>query len=149
MLFQGVKMKKWILGLFLIVGFAYATPVQKAVFDCAAKDMGFVSSRIWLIEESAKELKAKNIPYALVLTIHSGCTPIIDKTDDDKMMKTIHKRLETLVNNYGVKVEACGIAVDRYGYEKEEILPFISTVKNSITRVIELQNSGYALIPYH
>lgn len=124
-------------------------PTQKAVFDCANGDMKFVTSRMWLIEQSAKEFKQKGIPYDFVLTIHSKCTPIVNKNTKKKVVKNIQKRLAKLSNNYNVKVEACGIAVERFEYKKSDLPDFMGVVKNSITRVIELQNSGYAFIPYH
>lgn len=122
---------------------------EKAVFDCAAENMGFVSSRVSLIELTAKEFQEKKIAYDFVLTIHSKCTQIVDKTSEDKFVKAIHKKLKTLEETYNVKVEVCGIAVDRLGYERSELLPFVDVVENSITRVITLQNDGYAFIPYH
>lgn len=139
-------MKKIIITLVLF--FSIVNAEQKAVFDCAAKDMNVVNSRMWLIDVTAKELKKKKMPYDFVLTIHSKCTPIVAKSED-KTIKAIQKKLKKLHQEHNVKIEACGIAVNRFGYEKEELLPFVNLVDNSITRVISLQNNGYAFIPYH
>ena len=140
-------MIKVIIGLMILVNMLHAE--QKAVFDCAAKDMRFVHSRMSLIEITAKELQAKDTAYDFVLTIHSKCTQIVDAKSDDKVIKGIHKKLQALKDVHNVKIEVCGIAVDRLGYERSELLPFVEIVNNSITRVIELQNDGYAFIPYH
>jgi len=123
--------------------------VQNVVFDCSSADKEYVASRLWLIDMSIKEYIANGIPYNVVLTIHSGCTDIVSKnvSPDDKMMKNIHKKLETVSNYEHVSIEACQIAVDRFGIKHQDILPFISLVPNSITRVISLQNEGYAFIP--
>lgn len=123
---------------------------QNVVFDCSSADKKFVASRLWLIDMSIKEYVAKGTPYNVVLTIHSGCTDIVSKiiTDDDKRMKNIHKKLETISKYDNVSIEACQIAVDRFGIEHNELHPFISLVSNSITRVISLQNDGYAFIPF-
>lgn len=123
---------------------------QNVVFDCSSSDMGYVSSRMWLIEESAKEYKEKKVPYDIVLTIHSGCTEIVSKdaAEGDKVMEKIQTRLQNLSNTYGVTIEACEIALNRYGIDKEDYIPTIKTVRNSITRVIQLQNEGYAFIPF-
>ena len=128
----------------------WGAQTTKAVFDCAAKDMKFIASRMFLIEESAKELKAKKIPYTFILTLHSGCTPIaVEEIGDDEVKRGISQRLKKLHNEYGVKIEACEIALERFGIEKSDLPPYIGSVRNSITRVIELQNDGYAFIPYH
>lgn len=140
-------MKKIVLGLMMLVGLLSAN--QKAVFDCAAGDMKFVQTRMFLIELTAKELEEKKIPHDFVLTIHSKCTPIVNKKSDDKYIQAIHKKLEVLKTKHNVKIEACAIAVNKFKYEKSNLLPFIDVVENSITRVITLQNDGYAFIPYH
>ena len=140
-------MLKILIGLIITLNILHAE--QKAVFDCAASDMRFVHTRMSLIEFSAKEFKEKNIPYNFVLTIHSKCTPIVEKASEDKVIKAIHKKLNKLKNNYNVKIEACEIATNKFGYEKSDLLPSVDVVNNSITRVITLQNDGYAFIPYH
>jgi intracellular sulfur oxidation DsrE/DsrF family protein len=123
---------------------------QKVVFDCSSSDKKFVASRLWLIDMSIKEYVAKGTPYNVVLTIHSGCTDIVSTkiADDDKMMKNIQKKLEIVSKHENVSIEACQIAVDRFGIEHDEMHPFITLVPNSITRVISLQNDGYAFIPF-
>lgn len=143
-------MRSLFISLVLLISPLFAqSDTQKAVFDCSSGDMKFVGSRMWLIEQSAKELVEKKIPYEFVLTVHSGCTPLIDQESGEETIEMIQKRLKVLHDTYGLKIEACGIALERFGYEDEDLLPYVSTVRNSITRVIELQNNGYAFIPYH
>jgi intracellular sulfur oxidation DsrE/DsrF family protein len=123
---------------------------QNVVFDCSSSDKKYVASRLWLVDMSIKEFIAKGTPYNVVLTIHSGCTDIVSTNiaDDDKMMKNIQKKLELVSKYQNVSIEACQIAVDRFGIEHHELHPFITLVPNSITRVISLQNDGYAFIPF-
>ncbi len=127
-----------------------AVKTQNVVFDCSSSDKKFVASRLWLIDMSIKEYVANNTPYNVVLTIHSGCIDIVSKNiaDDDEIMKNIHKKLETISTHENVSIEACQIAVDNFGIDHDELLPFITLVPNSITRVISLQNDGYAFIPF-
>ena len=127
-----------------------AVKTQNVVFDCSSADKKYVASRLWLIDMSIKEYVANGTPYNVVVTIHSGCTDIVSKkiADGDKMMKNIHKKLETISKRENVSIEACQIAVDRFGIEYNEMHPYITLVPNSITRVISLQNDGYAFIPF-
>lgn len=127
-----------------------AVKTQNVVFDCSSADKKYVASRLWLIDMSIKEYVANGTPYNVVVTIHSGCTDIVSKkiADDDKMMKNVYKKLEIVSKHENVSIEACQIAVDRFGIEHNELHPFISLVPNSITRVISLQNDGYAFIPF-
>lgn len=127
-----------------------AVKTQNVVFDCSSANKKFVASRLWLIDLSIKEYIVNNVPYNVILTIHSGCTDIVSTkvSTDDKMMKNIHKKLETVSKHDNVSIEACQIAVDRFGIDHKDIHPFITLVPNSITRVISLQNDGYAFIPF-
>ena len=142
-------MIKYLVAFAVMISSLMASDTYKAVFDCANGDMKFVNSRMWLIEETAKELSAKKTDYEFVLTIHSKCTQIVKKSHQDKIVKSIHKRLKDLKEKHNVNIEACEIALNRWKITEDDTLPFVDTVKNSITRVIKLQNDGYALIPYH
>jgi len=145
-----------LLGLAQVAQIALAPSAEKAVktqnvvFDCSSADKKFVASRLWLIDTSIKEYLANHTPYNVVLTIHSGCTGIVSTkfAADDKMMKNIHKKLEAISKHDNVSMEACQIAVDRFGIEHKDLHPFMKLVPNSITRVISLQNDGYAFIPF-
>ncbi len=138
--------------LFPLFVFAGSPEVQKqtVVFDCSSADKKYVASRLWLIDTSIKEYQSNNTPYDVVLTIHSGCTDIVSTkvADDNKMMKNIHKKLTKLSAHKNVSIEACQIAVDRFDIKHTDLHSFIKLVPNSITRVIKLQNDGYAFIPF-
>jgi len=124
--------------------------VQKVVFDCSSADKKYIASRLWLIDMSIKEYIANSTPYNVVLTIHSGCTDIVSKNvpSDDKIMKNIQKKLQIISEYQNVSIEACQIAVDKSGIEHQDMHSFVTLVPNSITRVISLQNDGYAFIPF-
>lgn len=130
--------------------FSDTKALQKVVFDCSSDNLSYVGSRFWLIEESAKEYLETKTPYEMVLTIHSGCIETVSKEAafGDSIMQKIQKKLTTLMQTYHVRVEACNIALNRYGIEKSDQLDGIHNVRNSITRVIELQNKGYAIISF-
>ena len=134
----------------LSFGQALESQKQNVVFDCSSADKKYVASRLWLIDESIKEYIENNTSYDVVLTIHSGCTDIVSKNvaEDNKMMKNIQKKLEKLSKYENVSIEACQIAVDRFGIAHKDLYPFMKLVRNSITRVIKLQNDGYAFIPF-
>jgi len=123
--------------------------VQNVVFDCSSVDKNYIASRLRLIDMSIKEYIANDIPFNAVLMIESGCTGIVSKhvTDDDKTMKDIHQKLQNISEHQNVTIEVCQIAVERSGIEHHELLPFVTLVPNSMTRVISLQNDGYAFIP--
>lgn len=123
--------------------------VQNVVFDCSSADKNYISSRLGLIDKSIKEYITNDIPYNMVLMIHSGCTSIVSKhvADDDTTMKDINHKLQIISEHQHVSIEVCQVAVESSGIEHHELHPFVTLVPNSMTRVISLQNDGYAFIP--
>ncbi|CAA6811137.1 MAG: Unknown protein [uncultured Sulfurovum sp.] len=123
---------------------------QKVVFDCSSNNFNFVSTRFWLIEQSALEYKETKTPYKIVLTIHSGCTDVVsqERAKEDKVLQKIQAQMKALSKEHAVSIEACQIALDHKKITQKDLLPFVSSVRNSITRVIALQNDGYAFIPF-
>jgi len=123
--------------------------VQNVVFDCSSADNNYIASRLGLIDTSIKEYIANDIPYNVVLMIHSECTSIVSKNvaSDDKIMKDIHHKLQIISEHQNVSIEACQVSVERSGIGHHELHPFITLVPNSMTRVISLQNDGYAFVP--
>lgn len=150
--------KKTLLSLLFLSlsGFAeeIAPTVNKAVFDCSAKDLSFIASRLHLIERTSKDFSELKQKSDFVLTVHSHCTPIVSKDaaflsadSDAKLISNIHKQLTKLINEYNVEVRACEIALNAFAIEKDDLLEGIETTPNSFIDVIQLQNRGYALFP--
>jgi len=150
-------MKKTIALLILCLSFTMAQPTQpinRAVFDCSAEDMGYILTRMRLIERTARDFREAKEPYDFVLTIHSQCTPIASKESLDyvdekqiKLLKNIQAQLIKLIKEYKVDIRVCQIALNAHGLEPKTLLPNITVTKNSFLDVIRLQNSGYALFP--
>lgn len=145
-----MAMIKFFLIIQLVISISSADEIiQKAVFDCSSGKMDIVNSQLWLIEETAKQFQSSKTPYEFILTIHSGCTQIVDVKNKESLMDKIQERLDQLRNLYGVKMKVCAIALDRWGYDSADIFPWIEIVPNSINEVIRLQNQGYAYILYN
>jgi intracellular sulfur oxidation DsrE/DsrF family protein len=128
--------------------------LRKAVFDCSAKDLSYIASRLRLIERTSQDFSKLNEQSDFVLTVHSHCTPIVSKDaaflsaeSDAKLVANIHKQLKKLMLDYNVKVRACEIALEAFGIEKEDLVEGVKTTPNSFMDVIRLQNKGYALFP--
>jgi intracellular sulfur oxidation DsrE/DsrF family protein len=123
--------------------------VQNVVFDCSSADKNYIASSLGLIDMSIKEYIANDIPYNIVLMIHSDCTDIIFKNvaDNDQTMKDIHHKLQSISEHQNVSIETSQISIESSGINYHELLPFVTLVPNSIIRVISLQNDGYAFIP--
>ena len=150
-----IKTKLLALLLLALSSFAAETSIiNKAVFDCSAKELSFIASRLRLIERTSQDFSNLKQESDFVLTIHSHCTPIVSKDaaflsadSDAKLIANIHKQLKKLMTQYNVEVRACEIALEAFGIEKEDLVEGVKTTPNSFMDVIQLQNRGYALFP--
>lgn len=147
-------MKKLLLALLSIP--ALSLPQEgkqlKAVFDCAVGDLDWISLRLSLIKKTAENLIREGRDYKFVITVHSHCIPIVEKDlkrfppKKAKKIEFIQSQLRTLKELYNVDVKACRIAMERG--KVRDIPKFIRTVPNSWITLIELQNSGFAFVPF-
>ncbi len=124
----------------------------KAVFDCAVGDLDWISLRLSLIKKTAESLIRQGKDYKFVITIHSHCIPIVEKnlkkfpSKKAKKIEFIQSQLQTLKELYNVDIKACRIAMNR---GKVSAVPnYITPVPNSWITLIELQNSGFAFVPF-
>lgn len=140
---------KFIIAFLLIFNFLYATDkkesIAKAVFDCKIRNLDVIDGRLALMLRTIRDFELKDKKYDFVVTIHSYCTPIAEDGTKNEKMKKIQEKLE-LLSLQEVDIRVCNIAMNRYNYKRENILDYISIADNSWVDVIELQNSGYALM---
>lgn len=150
-------LKNILLVLFLAFSTTYAEDAittNKAVFDCSAKDLSYIHSRLQLIERTYLDFASLNQKSDFVLTIHSHCTPIVSENalffytqKEVDIVDNIHKQLKKLTLAYHVEIRVCEIALKHFGIEKDDLIKGVQTTKNSFMDVIQLQNKGYALFP--
>ena len=145
-------MRRFIFTFLLLTALSFSQEIKplKAVFDCAVGDLNWISLRLSLIKKTAESLMKEGKDYKFVITIHSHCIPVVDKNAASgkrgEKIKLIQSQLKTLKEFYGVKVKACSIAMKRGKVKK--VPEFIEVVPNSWITLIELQNSGYAFVPF-
>ncbi|NPA42397.1 MAG: hypothetical protein GXO18_09010 [Aquificae bacterium] len=131
--------------------FAQDKPL-KAVFDCAVKDLDWISLRLSLIKKTAESLIREGISYEFVITIHSHCIQVVEKNyhrfpkDKAKKIEFIQSQLKTLKELYDVDIKACDIAIKRG--KLSGVPKFVERVPNSWITLIELQNEGFAFVPF-
>lgn len=137
----------------LLLGTTLWAQSYKAVYDLSSSDMRYMQNRVALIEKTAAMVKAQGDTPEFIITIHSGATPILAKLPDvyadEKDVPSIyaiHDAFKRLTGDYGVKILGCELAMQAYGMEADEVLPFIQRTPNSILNLIRLQQEGYSAI---
>lgn len=146
-------MRKILVLLFLAISFSFSQEsVLKAVFDCAVGDLEWINLRLSLIQKTAETLIREGKSYRFVITIHSHCIPIVDGNlkkypkEKREKIKLIQSKLKTLKELYEIDIKACNIAMKRM--KIKNVPEFVNVVPNSWITLIELQNQGYAFIPF-
>ena len=127
----------------------------KAVFDCSSKDMGFVSSRMILVERTMQMIEKNSDIPKFAITVHGGCAPIVSKNYDeiildDKELEHVKRSQEQLVKlaEKGVEIVVCAMSLNANTIPKEDVIPSVSISQNSFIDTIGYQNNGYALMTF-
>lgn len=125
----------------------------KAVFDCTSGDMRYVAGRIKLIGATAGDIAKLGQTPKFVLTVHSGCVPLMVSHPEDYMeeggaelVSKAQLMLQDAMGKYDIEVRVCEIAMEAWGIGREELLTWAKTTPNSFVDTIALQNEGYALM---
>ena len=145
---------KRMLALFAALVMSAGAAEYRAVFDCSSGDPRYILSRMNLIEKTAAMLESRGDEARFAVTIHGGC--IVAAAQDFEVMvseeEAVYIRksqeiLARLVKERKVDVVACGIALEGFGIDREDVVPFMRISENSYIDVIGYQNRGYALVP--
>lgn len=126
----------------------------KAVFDCASGDMGYVASRMFLVERTMDMMSEAGDSTKFAITIHGGCAPIVAKEYDEfvkeselestKLAQDQLKKLKSL----GVDVVVCAMSLNANTIDESEVIKEANISKNSFIETIAYQNDGYALMVF-
>lgn len=125
----------------------------KAVFDCSSKDMGYIASRMVLVERTMDMMEQNGDTVKAAVTIHGGCAPIVSKNFDElildqeslKAAALAQKQLVKL-SQRGVDVIVCDISLNANTIPKEDVIKEVKRSQNSFIETIGYQNKGYALM---
>ena len=145
---------KYIFLLLLILSTAQAQE-YKAVFDCSSKNVGYVASRMFLIERTMNMIEKKGDTVKFALTIHGSCAAIVSINFDElveenevETMQQAQKQLKRLSEKKDVEVIVCAMSLNANAIEDEDVVPFVKIVENSFIDTIGYQNDGYALMTF-
>jgi len=141
--------------IFLIMLSTVHAKEYKAVFNCNAKDMQYVASRMVLIERTMDMVQEKGDVPKFALTIHGGCAPIVSKNFDEIVLddsdlgsiELSQKQLIRLADR-GVEIVVCAMSLNANTIPKEDVIPAVKISPNSFLETISYQNSGYALMVF-
>ena len=143
---------KFILIFITLFGLAQAKE-YKAIFDCSSKKVGYITSRVFLIERTMDMIEKNGDTVKFAITIHGSCAAItsvnfdeIVEDDEVELMQKAQTQLKRLATKKDVKVTVCAMSLNANNIEKEDVVPFVNVSANSYIDTIGYQNDGYALM---
>lgn len=146
---------KFIFIFFLLLSSSIFAKDYKAIFDCSSKNVGYITSRMFLIERTIDMIEKNGDSVKFALTIHGSCAAItsvnfdeIVAEEDFESMKRAQDQLKVLAKEKDVAVTVCAMSLNANTIEEEDVLDFIHISPNSYIETIGYQNDGYALMTF-
>lgn len=146
---------RYALAFFLLLSTILNAQEYKAVFNCNAKDISYIASRMVLVERTMDMIEKKGERAIFAITIHGSCAPIVSQNYDEiyrdeeslKAAELSHKQLQKLAKR-GVEITVCAMSLNANTIPHEDVLPTIKISPNSFLETISYQNNGYALMVF-
>lgn len=96
-------------------------------------------------------VKEKHVDMHLVLHGAAGYWLLDDKAyrvEKDQLTGNPNAHIVKELIDHGAHVEACYETLKAHGWHKDDLLPGVEVVHDAYSRIIDLQNRGYAYIPF-
>jgi len=145
---------KLILILLTLFSFAQAKE-YKAIFDCSSKNVGYITSRMFLIERTMDMIEKNGDSVKFAITIHGSCAAITSVNFDEivednevELMQKAQSQLKKLAIQKNVKVTVCAMSLNANNIETDDVVEFVNISANSYIDTIGYQNDGYALMTF-
>ncbi len=119
-----------------------------AIYDVRTSDKKKLQFIFTVIRDTLREARQQNIKTNYVASMRGPTVKLLTRTKDGN--PELQKKIVALVgdlNKQGVRLEACGYALNLFGLEEEDLLVGIHAVGNSLNSLIGYQTKGYALVP--
>lgn len=126
----------------------------KTVFDCNAKDMSYVASRMVLVERTMDMIEKNGDSVNFAITLHGSCAKIVSKdydliVKDDEIKSAELAQAELIkLDKRGVKIVVCAMSLNANAIDESSVIPSVKISPNSFLDTIKYQNNGYALMVF-
>lgn len=127
----------------------------KVAWDITVGNPARLLAYLGVIEETYDDLKRQGVEPDMVFTFHGPVLNLIstDRTDvpldQEADYDRVAQHLRALMDQPGVRMEACSVATRLRGLDSDKFLDGIHYVGNTFVSQIGYQAKGYALIPIY
>ncbi len=112
---------------------------MKVVFHVDMDDTPVFNLALANITNFFKDVGAENADVALLA--NGFAVKLFVKVSNAKFKETLEE-----LHKQGVKFYICNNALNAYGINREDLFKFCEIVPAGVTKLVELQNAGYAYI---
>ena len=113
--------------------------MMKVVFHVDMDDTPVFNLALANITNFLKDVGAENADVALLA--NGFAVKLFVKASNAKFRETLEE-----LHKQGVKFYVCNNALNAHGINKEDLFEFCEIVPAGVTKLVELQNAGYAYI---
>ena len=120
----------------------------RAVYDIRSSDEKKLQFILTVIRDTFDEATQQDIKQYYIVSMRGPTVKLLirERQGDKELQKKTVALLKEL-NQRGVRMEACGYALNLFGVEPEDLYKGVHAVGNSLNSLIGYQTKGYALVP--
>lgn len=119
-----------------------------AIYDVRTGDEKKLQFIFRVIRDTLDETKQQNVEPHYTVTMRGPTVKLLVRgRHADPELKKKTNALIVDLNKRGVRMEACGYALNLFALEEEDLFDGIHAVGNSLNSLIGYQAKGYALVP--
>ena len=120
----------------------------RAIYDVRTKDEKVLQFIFTVIRDTYDETMQQNVKARYVVSMRGPTVKLLVRSrHGDPALQEKTAGLIKELNQRGIRLEACGYALNLFGVEPEDLYDGIVSVGNSLNSLIGYQTKGYALIP--
>ncbi len=119
-----------------------------AIYDVRTTDEKKLQFIFMVIRDTLDETRQQNIKANYIVSMRGPTVKLLvrSRQGDPGLQKKTVTLIDEL-NERGIRMEACGYALNLFGVEEEDLFEGIHAVGNSLNSLVGYQAKDYALVP--
>ena len=120
----------------------------RAVYDVRTSDEKKLQFIFSVIRDTLDETVQQDVKPRYIASMRGPTVKLLIRSRHGD--PELHKKTVALIdelNKRGVRMEACGYALNLFGLEAEDLYEGVHAIGNSLNSLIGYQTQGYALVP--
>jgi intracellular sulfur oxidation DsrE/DsrF family protein len=120
----------------------------RAVYDVRTSDEKKLQFILTVIRDTLNETVQQDVKPRYIASMRGPTVKLLirNRQGDQELQKKTVELIDEL-NKRGVRMEACGYALNLFGLEPEDLYEGVHAIGNSLNSLIGYQTQGYALVP--